>query len=383
MTTTERLVIGLVLDDSLDTPDGVQQYVLTVGKWLSSQGHEVHYIVGQTVRTDLPNVHSMARNWRVRFNGNRLSIPLPASRKQLRMLLSEHDFDVIHVQVPYSPFLAGRLLKLLPSRVAVIGSFHVLPYNWSITFANRCLALLNRRTGHRFDRMLANTQPTAAFAKKVYDYNSDIVPNPFPLQAFSGQSPAPSAECMVVFLGRLVSRKGAGQLLKAIAYLKENILTNVPFKVIIGGKGPLKADFETFVRDHTLQDTVTLAGFVAEEDKQAFLAQADLAVFPSVSGESFGISLLEGMAAARGVVIAGDNPGYRSVMAPLNDEQLIRPNDTAAFAKVLAKWIDDRSAREQAASAQKDYVKQFDIEVVGHQLIKMYNEALRQRRNVR
>ena len=49
-----KLKIGLVLDDSLDKPDGVQQYVLILGKWLSSQGHDVHYLVGETKRTDLP-----------------------------------------------------------------------------------------------------------------------------------------------------------------------------------------------------------------------------------------------------------------------------------------------------------------------------------------
>ncbi|HUB93292.1 MAG TPA: glycosyltransferase family 1 protein, partial [Verrucomicrobiae bacterium] len=64
--------VALVLDDTLDTPDGVQQYVLAVGGWLVEQGHEVHYLVGQTVRTDIQNVHVMSRNVHVRFNGNRM-----------------------------------------------------------------------------------------------------------------------------------------------------------------------------------------------------------------------------------------------------------------------------------------------------------------------
>ena len=71
-----KLRIGLVLDDTLDTTDGVQQYVLTLGKWLSQHGHEVHYLVGESRRDDIANIHSMARNIKVRFNRNRLSIPL-------------------------------------------------------------------------------------------------------------------------------------------------------------------------------------------------------------------------------------------------------------------------------------------------------------------
>ena len=107
--------IGLVLDDTLDTPDGVQQYVLQVGAWLTDQGHEVHYLVGQTARTDIPNLHSLSRNLKVRFNGNRMSMPLPASRRKLRAFLQEMQFDVLHVQVPYSPFMAGRLLSVAPA----------------------------------------------------------------------------------------------------------------------------------------------------------------------------------------------------------------------------------------------------------------------------
>ncbi len=48
MSVTKSLKIGLVLDDGLDKPDGVQQYILAIGEWLRSQGNDVHYLVGQT-----------------------------------------------------------------------------------------------------------------------------------------------------------------------------------------------------------------------------------------------------------------------------------------------------------------------------------------------
>lgn len=76
--------IGFVLDDGLDSPDGVQQYILTLGTWLEKQGHEVHFLVGQTERTDISNVHVLARNIGVRFNHNRLTIPLPANHGRIK-----------------------------------------------------------------------------------------------------------------------------------------------------------------------------------------------------------------------------------------------------------------------------------------------------------
>lgn len=70
--------IAIVLDDTLDKPDGVQQHVMLVGKWLSDQGHDVHYLVSETVRTDIPNVHSIAKFINLKFNGNNVRTPLPS-----------------------------------------------------------------------------------------------------------------------------------------------------------------------------------------------------------------------------------------------------------------------------------------------------------------
>ena len=64
-----KLKIGLVLDDSMDRNDGVQQYVKSLGGWLQSKGHEVDYLAGQSIGSK--NVHSLSRNESVRFNGNK------------------------------------------------------------------------------------------------------------------------------------------------------------------------------------------------------------------------------------------------------------------------------------------------------------------------
>ncbi len=372
--------IGLVLDDTLDTPDGVQQYVLQVGSWLTEQGHEVHYLVGATVRTDIPHIHSLSRNLKVKFNGNRMSMPLPVSTRRLRKFLADEQFDVLHIQVPYSPFMAGRLMLAAPASTAIVGTFHILPYSRMVTIANHALGVLNRRSGRRFDHVLAVSAPAAKFARQTYGYEAEVLPNPVRLDQFAN-AVSTSNDVNIVFLGRLVARKGALQLLQAVAYMRDQGLYEEPFRVIIGGKGELLPTLEQFVRDHKLADVVTLAGFIAEEDKANFLAAADIAVYPSTGGESFGIVLLEGMAAARGVVLAGDNPGYASVMQPYPD-QLFDPTDVRAFAGRLAWYLDDnhRAARERAAMLQHEYVRHFDVEVVGARLLATYAQALQSRR---
>src|SRR5262249_47986688 len=115
------LKVGFVLDDSLDRPDGVQQYVVAVGNWLKQRGHSVRYIASTTHRTDMQGIHSLGSNIAVRFNGNVMRIPLPANRRHIREVLDSERFDILHVQMPFSPFLAGRVLAMTGAETAVIG----------------------------------------------------------------------------------------------------------------------------------------------------------------------------------------------------------------------------------------------------------------------
>jgi len=132
---------------------------------------------------------------------------------------------------------------------------------------------------------------------------------------------------------------------------------------------------QQYVRQSGLKDIVKFPGFVPETDKASLLATADIAVFPSVSGESFGISLLEAMAAAPGVVLAGNNPGYASVMHGLKNH-LVQPLDTPAFASSLVEWLSNSEKRNTAAIKQQEYVKQYDIAIVGAQIEAVYDTAL-------
>src|SRR5690606_30310860 len=109
-------------------------------------------------------------------------------------------------------------------------------------------------------------------------------------------------------------------------------------------------------------------------------ASADVLAYPSTGGESFGIVLLEAMAASNGVVLAGNNPGYASVMAP-RPESLFDPRDTAAFADLLVRTLTDKKAARAAATWQRQYVKQFDVAVVGKRTLDVYRQALRRRQS--
>lgn len=409
---TTSLTIGLVLDDGLDAPDGVQQYVLTVARELRARGHEVHLIASTTTRSDLEHLHVLGRNLRVRFNGNVLSSPLPARADDLGALLREVRFDVLHVQLPHSPFMAGRLVRRVPGDVAVVGTFHILPESPLVAAGTRALGALERRTLARFDEVMAVSAPAAAFARTTFGVAPTVVPNPVDLARFASADDGPTASASpaaapasalppelplpgagddlppgpggpeplrVVFLGRLVARKGPRELVDAAAYVVDHRLVARPWTLTLAGTGPLEDELRRRIAYAGLTDRVDLPGFVAEDAKATLLAGADLVVLPSTGGESFGISVVEAMAAGGGPVLAGDNPGYRSTMAGLED-QLVTPRDRTAFGHALARWLLDDEARARATERQRAAARRFDVHTVVDEVEATYRRALATRR---
>jgi phosphatidylinositol alpha-mannosyltransferase len=373
--------IGFVFDDSLDKPDGVQQYVLIMSRWMISQGHEVHYLVGETTRTDLPNLHSLSRNVKVRFNQNRMAIPLPAARRPIRELLAREQFDVLHVQVPYSPALAGRIIAAADPKTAVFGTFHVAPHGSMVTFANKLLGMWVRPTLRRFDMMTATSVPAQQFAKQTFGIDSEVVPLPLDLDSFTHAEPFARYKLSknVVFLGRLVERKGCQYLLKAVARIKTDGAWPEGARVIICGTGPLEQQLRDEAESSGIATTVEFAGYISEEDKPRYLASADVIVYPSTGGESFGVVLLEGMASARGALLAGNNPGYASVLAPRPDS-LFDPYDTPALAEKILSLLVDSRARSDAHDWQQQFVQQFGVATIGARTLDLYQQALHKRR---
>ncbi len=377
----DKLRVGLVLDDGLDSPDGVQQYVLAIGEWLRGQGHEVLYLAGQTTRTDIEGVHSLSRNIGVRSNGNYLTIPLPTSRKKLRLFLSEHQLDVLHVQTPYSPFMGGRLVQVADRRTAIIGTFHILPNSRLISLGTRLLGWWSRPSLKHFDQMLSVSPAAQEFARQKFGVESSVLPNVVDYERFHDAKPLAKYNdsiLTILFLGRLVPRKGCHLLLEAVAELVKRHDNLPPFRVVICGKGPLQHNLEQFVAKHGLSDVVEFAGFVSEDDKPSYYAAADISAFPSSGGESFGIVLLEAMASGKSVVLAGDNAGYRSVMHEQPD-LLFKPKDKIILADKLAQYLKNTDMRNNMALWGANYTVGFDVNEVGNKLLKIYDEALRKR----
>lgn len=375
MKKSQSLNVGLVFDDSLDSNDGVAQYVKTVGAWLSRQGHDVSYLVGQTNIKEWSGgkVYSLATNKKVTFNGNRLSVPLPASKKPIANILREVQFDILHVMVPYSPFMAQKVINMAPKSTAVVGTFHIFPSGAVSRIGSRFLRLVNGRSLNRFLTIVSVSQAAADFAKKSFGISTPVIPNAVDLSLFNTEASKVKADkYSIVFLGRLVKRKGARSLIEAFALLAAN---EPRAKLVVAGNGPQRAELEALVKQLKIDNKVRFLGYIDEHNKPRLLAGAAIACFPSLYGESFGIVLVEAMAARSAVVLGGDNPGYRSVLGA-QPVLLVEPQNKRIFANRLEELLNDKNLRDSLLAWQSKEVKQYDIEVVGQDLVNIYKMAI-------
>jgi phosphatidylinositol alpha-mannosyltransferase len=361
------MTIGLLLDDTLDKPDGVQQSVVSIGQELRRRGHLVHYIVTQTDRTDLDNIHSMSKYFSIKFNGNTVRTPFPVRKSAIKKLLNEIDFDVLHVQMPYSPLFSAKVLRLSSTSVKKFGTFHILPYNNIASIGTRMLGLYLYRNKKLLNHSFAVSGPAQKFMKSGFGLAGSILPNPVDHAFYSSFKRQTQSKKQIVFVGRFDARKGVRQLVDAFSMLPLNIRSTATLTMC--GKGPLLDDMRVLAAQNDVD--IEFPGFVTDEQKAQYLANADIAVFPSVSGESFGIVLTEAMSAGSGVTIGGSNPGYASVLEPW-PEALFDPKNTKLFSDKLNHFLLNDKERTLLGEAQHDAVKQYDIKLIVDRLVESY-----------
>lgn len=363
------MIIAYVLDDTLDKTDGVQQAMISIAEKMRVLGHEVHYIVPFTIRTDLANVHSVARVISMKFNGNSIRTPIWSSKKKIKKLFADYKFDVIHVQMPYSPIMSSKVILSAPKNTKVIGTFHILPYGLIASVGTRLIGIFMRRSLQRFNKFYAVSSPALEFMQKSFKVEGTVLANPIDYDYFHKykSDKSDNSKTRIVFLGRFDERKGVKQLVNAYEKLPDR--QNV--ELFMCGKGPLWDSLKSKADNQKLN--IIMPGFVSDEEKAKYLSSADIAVFPSTGGESFGIVLTEAMASGAGVTIGGNNPGYSSVLAPWQ-QTLFNPDSEKEFISKMQEFIDNKQLRKQIGDLQHQAVKQYDINLICNVLQQEYSK---------
>lgn len=370
------LSVGFLFDDTLDNDAGVAQYVKITGGWLARQGHHVDYIVGQSAKTQPSGkVYSAAKNLKVMWAGNRLSISIWPKRRLIKQIIKQNNYDVLHVMSPYSPFMSQVVINKADKQTAVVATWHIFPAGPLSIVGSRLLRLLYGRSFKRIDQHLSVSAAAASYARQAFAVESEVSPNVIELTKFRTSASVKNAPGRIVFLGRLVPRKGCAELIKAVGVLKAG---RIKFELVVAGDGPQRPQLEKLVKQLGISDQVRFLGYIDEAAKPELLASAQIACFPSLKAESFGVVLIEAMAAGSGVVLGGDNPGYRTVLGE-QPKLLINPSDSQALADRLQELLSDGPASRQLHDWQQESVKQYDIAKVGPELVEIYRRTIAKR----
>ena len=376
------LTIGFVFDDTLDALDGVQQHIITIGTELVRRGHDVHYLVGETHHSPVPQTVSLARNVMVSFNGNRMRIPLPVRKREIRAALAHNNYDILHIQAPYSPLFGGRVLECAPQSTGVVATYHIAPIDRRARYGGRALGLVNAHSHRRVDEVIAVSQVAAQYAQFTAHTHGTIIANPVNVEKFATaahRATRDAAHPHIVFLGRLVPRKGVQLLLDALDYGERHGMFPMPgLHVTIAGDGPLMDD--CVQRAARLRTPVQFVGTV-DEGKADLLASADVAVFPAIGGETFGIVLPEAIASGAGVTLAGDNPGYRWTMRGDEDALFsVGPDHARVLAERITRALTDAPWARRLHAREEALLDRYNVQAVTDEVEQVYARAIADRR---
>jgi phosphatidyl-myo-inositol alpha-mannosyltransferase len=362
--------IALVSPYDLTVPGGVQSHVRHLAAQLRATGDQV-VLLGPG---DDPGHLGLGGSVAVPFNGSVAPIALaPSAAARTRRLLARLQPDVVHVHEPLVP-LAG-ITAALASPAPVVATFHA----WSDDARLYRLArALGRRVLDRAAVAVAVSPAAAAYHGAALGVAPDrfrIVPNGVEVDRFQAALPLervvdPARETLL-FVGRLERRKGLEPLVRAFLRLRAD---RPGLRLLVVGEGPERDRCRALVPAE-LHDDVVFLGRVPDAELPGCYRAADVYVSPALGGESFGIVLLEAMAAGAAVV-ASDLPGYRSVVDHRRTGLLVPPGEPVALAAAIGQLLDDPVRRAALATAGRRAASDYDWSVVTATLRGLYREAL-------
>lgn len=365
--------------DMVQHAGGVQQHVLQLAEKLRHRGHRVKVITPRPRKyygAPPRNTIFIGRSRRLtRLLATSGDVSLETDGEEIEAILDQEKFDVIHFHEPFVPLIARQILNY--SKSAHVGTWHASLYE---SPGGKSLASIftsyGRPIAYGMHVITAVSEAAAAVLLDKSNLPITYIPNGINVEHFNKaygneKQNNPAKTKTILYLGRLEKRKGLKYLLDAFAQLS---LDSTRVKLVIAGSGPDEAKLKEYVSDHRIKN-VTFLGYVNETQKLELLHSSDLFCSPARYGESFGIVLLEAMAAGLPLV-AGDNQGYRTVLSGRGQLSLVNPVDSVDFARRLELLLTDVKLRDLWLEWAEKYVKQFDFEKVTDQYEKVYEQAL-------
>ncbi|HEY1839389.1 MAG TPA: glycosyltransferase family 4 protein [Mycobacterium sp.] len=358
--------IGMVCPYSFDVPGGVQSHVLQLAEVMRARGQDVSVLAPSSPHVSLPEyVVSAGRAVPIPYNGSvaRLQIS-PAVHGKVRRWLADGDFDVLHLHEPNAPSLSMWALRVAEG--PIVATFH--------TSTTKSLMLsvfggLLQPMHEKIVGRIAVSDLARRWQMEALGSDAVEIPNGVDVHAIASApllDGYPRSAKTVLFLGRYdESRKGMAVLIEALPSLIERF---PGLQVLIVGRG---SEDELRAKAGDLAGHLRFLGLVDDAAKASALRSADVYCAPHLGGESFGIVLVEAMAAGTPVV-ASDLHAFGQVLHDGKAGRLVAVDDSTALAEGLIAVLENEQLANRYAKAGAEAVRRYDWPVVASQIMRVY-----------
>ena len=366
--------IGLVCPYQWDVPGGVQYHIRDLAETLRGLGHDVGVLTPAEREESLtePWLTFAGRTVPIPYNGSRASVQFgPVSAARVRRWLREGHFDVVHVHDPAPPSIG--LLVCMMAEGPIVATFHAatIRSKWLTAWGPVIRPWLEKISGRI---------AVSDFARRVQvehlGGDAVIIPNGVHVANFAGGPTLPGHTRgvdgpTIGFLGRYDEpRKGLPILLEAM----RTVVHQYPgAQLLVAGRGDAEDLRDELGED--LRAHVAVLGELSEADKAAFLRSVDVYCAPNLLGESFGVVLIEALAAGAPIV-ASDLDAFARVLEDGAAGVLVRRGDAAALADALCGLLGDPARRAELAAIGAGVAAGYDWDVLARRILAVYETVL-------
>lgn len=366
--------IAMVSPYDFTWPGGVTAHVSQLAHELKLSGHTVQILAPHSPARESSDLDAFVPLGR--------SVPVPSGAsiarvslswwlyRRVRDLLERESFDIIHLHEPLAPVLPLCVLEY--SNTVNIGTFHAYHHRQHLYRFSQPIV---KRWHQRLHGGIAVSPAAHKYVHNFFPRDYRIIPNGIDVEHFAANAqPWPQyqdGKTNLLFVGRLEKRKGLKYLLAAYSRLKWEYPN---LRLIVVGPGNLDPESHQILSARNPAD-VELVGGVSYQDLPRYYASADLFCSPATGQESFGIVLLEAMAAGKPIV-ASDIEGYAGILRHGEQGLLFPRKDPDALADALASLINDPARAARMGAAGRRSVEQYRWQVVARQVENYYLDCI-------
>jgi phosphatidylinositol alpha-mannosyltransferase len=353
--------VGMVSPYSLTVPGGVQNQILGLARALRARGVDTRVLGPCDGPPPDAGVTPLGASIPTAANGSVAPIA-PDASAQLRLVraLRDEDFDVLHIHEPMAPgpSMTATMLKPAP----MVGTFHRAGDSRSYDLFKPAVGWLQRR----FEVKVAVSEEAASVARRQIGGTYEVLFNAVEVARYQACVVEPPSRPAILFCGRHEPRKGLAVLLEAMGQLPPDV------DLWVASDGPETNRLRSaFAGDPRVQ----WLGRITDGEKVELMRRATVFCAPSLGGESFGIVLLEAMAAGTPVV-ASDLPGYSVVARGGADAILVQPGDAAALAAGLANALDNAPHVGAMVASGLERAHSYSMARLADRYLTLYDKAI-------